>query len=314
MLSAPYFTDIAEGPADGQAHWVKTADGLNIRVANWGQGAQTPLKGTILMFPGRTEYIEKYGPAAVDFLQRGYASVAIDWRGQGLADRTTDNPLLGDVVDFTDYQKDVAALMAHVAALKLPKPYFLMAHSMGGCIGLRALTEGLDVKAAAFSAPMWGIQMAAPMRPIAWAISSLSRRLGFDQSLAPGQTTQGYVARVSFAENTLTSDPDMFAFFQRQLEAHPEMELGGPTLRWLNESLREMAHLSTLPAPLLPCVTALGSDEAIVDSNAIRERMGQWGDGVLQLVENGRHEVLMEKPPMRKTVFDAATALFDKHR
>lgn len=317
MTTAPFFGDIAQGPEGGNAHWVTTSDGLKIRVAHWvpqEKGARDALKGTVLLFPGRTEYIEKYGPAAADFLARGYATVSIDWRGQGIAERTSDNPLLGDVVDFKDYQKDVDALVAHAKTLDLPQSFFLAAHSMGGCIGLRALTRGLPVKAAAFSAPMWGIQMAAPMRPFAWGISSLSRRFGFETSMAPGQTTQSYVARISFAENTLTSDRDMFNFMRDQLSAHPELGLGGPTLRWLNESLLEMRNLAKIPSPSLPCTTFLGSDEAIVDPSAIKTRMPTWTNGTLHMIAGGRHEVMMETPQIRAEVFDAATALFDAHR
>lgn len=317
MENAPFFAEIANGPEGGIAHWVTASDGIKTRVAHWvpaQKGARDALKGTVLIFPGRTEYIEKYGPAAADFLARGYASVAIDWRGQGIADRTSENPLLGDVVDFKDYQKDVAALMAHLSTLDLPQPYYLAAHSMGGCIGLSAVNEGLPVKAAIFSAPMWGILMSPPMRPIAWAISSLSRVLGFETAVAPGQSSENYLVRVGFAENTLTSDRDMFDFMKGQLAAHPELALGGPTLRWLNESLREMRELAQMPSPTLPCTTFLGSDEAIVEPSAIKSRMPTWTNGTLHMLAGGRHETMMETPKIRAEVFDAATALFDAHR
>lgn len=317
MIDAPFFTGIAQGPDGGTANWVTTNDGLNIRVAHWSpvrKGTFAATKGTVLLFPGRTEYIEKYGPAADDFLARGYATVVIDWRGQGLADRTTDNPLLGDVADFKDYQRDVAAMMGHLSTLNLPQPYYLVGHSMGGCIGLRALIEGLPVKAAAFSAPMWGISMTPPLRAIAWMVSGMSRKLGFEEILAPGQNTESYVSRVNFSENTLTSDQDMFDFMGMQTNAHPELELGGPTLRWLNESLREMRTLSEMPPPDVPCLTFLGSEEAIVDPQAIRSYMAKWPNGTLHLLEAGRHEVMMETPEMRKEVFDAIAAHFNLHR
>lgn len=317
MTNAPLFNDIAQAPEGGAAHWVTANDGVNIRVAHWAplkKGAFAAAKGTVLLFPGRTEYIEKYGPAAEDFLTRGYATAIIDWRGQGLADRTTDNPLLGDVVDFKDYQRDVAAMMGHLSSLDLPQPYYLVGHSMGGCIGLRALIEGLPVKAAAFSAPMWGIAMAPPLRPIAWAISSMSRKFGFGESLAPGQSTEGYVNRVNFSDNTLTSDNDMFDFMGMQLDAHPELELAGPTLRWLNEAMRETRGLCETPPPNVPCLTFLGTDEAIVDSKAIHSYMAKWSNGTLHMLKDARHEVMMETPAMRKDVFDAMAAHFNLHR
>ena len=91
-----------------------------------------------MMFPGRTEYIEKYGDCAAEFTGRGFAFLAVDWRGQGLADRLLDDVRVGHVDQFTDYQHDVQATLDLAADLNLPKPWFVIGHSMGGAIGLRA--------------------------------------------------------------------------------------------------------------------------------------------------------------------------------
>ena len=308
MEAAPLYEEIAYGPAGGVAHWLTTSDGLRIRVGHW------PLahaKGTILIFPGRTEFVEKYGMSAQAFQDRGYASLAIDWRGQGIADRMTPNRAIGHVGEFADYQHDVAATITYAEKVGLPRPYFLLAHSMGGCIGLRALHEGLDVQAAMFSAPMWGVQMSAALRPLAWGLSTVSTPLGFDKTIAPGQVEEGYALRCDFAENTLTNDPAMWAMFGDQLRKHPDLGLGGPSLRWLNTSLREMHRLSTLPSPSVPCLTYLGTDEAIVDPFRIRARMKDWPEGTLRVIKGGKHEMLMDLPQMRDMIFDETAAFFD---
>ena len=310
MQDAPLYSQIARGPENGAAHWVTTDDGLRIRVAHWTASAA---KGTVLIFPGRTEYIEKYGPLAQQIVARGFCAVAVDWRGQGLAGRTHPNAAYGDVGAFTDYQRDVAALIDHARALKLPEPFFLLGHSMGGCIGLRALIEGLPVNAAAFSAPMWGIEMDAVTRPFAWTLSTISRYLGFEKRLAPGQELDAYVGRTTFADNTLTSDPDMFAFLQEQMRAQPDLSLGGPSLRWLNEALRETKALSRMPSPQIRCITFLGSDEEIVDPSRIRSRMSAWPQGTLQMFEGAKHEVMMETPAIRNEATDAMLSLFERH-
>jgi lysophospholipase len=307
MQAAPLFDDVAKAPKGGQAHWLQTADGTRIRVAFWtGKG----VRGTVLLFPGRTEYIEKYGLAAGELLARGYATAVIDWRGQGLADRLNAEPLLGHVDQFPDYQHDVAAMLDHVRALGLPEPYHLLAHSMGGCIGLRSLNQGLPVRSAVFSAPMWGIMMSQALRPAAWALSTISTPLRFGTAFAPGQNGDTYVLRVAFADNTLTNDPDMFAYMQTQLRAHPELTIGGPSLHWLNESLREMRRLSQQPSPALPCITYLGEQEAIVDPVRVRQRMAKWEGGTLVMLPRAKHEVMMELPATRNAVFDGAAALF----
>jgi len=306
--AAPLYEEIAGGPAGGAAHWLTTSDGMRIRAGHWNSANA---KGTVLIFPGRTEFVEKYGATAKALQERGYASLAIDWRGQGIADRMTPNRAIGYVGEFADYQHDVAATLAYAEEIGLPRPYFLLGHSMGGCIGLRSLNEGLDVAAVMFSAPMWGVQMAAPLRPVAWGLSAVSTPLGFDQTLAPGQLEEGYALRASFEENTLTNDPDMWALFGKQLQLHPDLGLGGPSLRWLNASLREMHRLSSTPSPRLPCMTYLGTDEAIVDPFRIRARMKNWPDGVLRVIEGGKHEMLMDTPELRTKIFDETAAFFD---
>lgn len=310
MQEAPYYADIAGGPDGGAAHWLTTSDGLRIRVAHWNKA---DAKGTVLIFPGRTEFIEKYGDAAKEFEKRGFASAAIDWRGQGIADRMTSNRAIGHVGEFTDYQYDVAALMAHATELDLPRPYFLVAHSMGGGIGLRALMNGLDVKAAMFSAPMWGMQMSLPVRPFAWVLSTLSLVFGFDKKMVPGQMEDGYVLRENFAANTLTNDPEVWAMLGRQLEAQPDLGLGGPSLRWLNKSLHELRDLSQMPSPATPCLTFLGTDEVIVDPQPIKDRMEAWTNGKLRMFHGGKHEMLMDLPEMRGQVFDETVAFFERH-
>lgn len=308
-LAAPYHADIAGNPS-GLCHWLTCVDGVRIRVGHW------PLKGavgTVLIFPGRTEYIEKYGRCATELAKRGFASVAVDWRGQGIADRLLANRAVGHVDMFEDYQLDVKAMLAHVKSLGLPEPYHLLGHSMGGCIGLRSLNDGLGVQSVAFSAPMWGIKMSPALRPIAWGLSSVSKQLGFSDVFAPGQQAETYVLRATAADNTLTSDSSNFDILQNQLMVQPDLALGGPSLHWLNEALREMRILSQRPSPDVPCVTFLGSDETIVDPARIYERMDNWASGELVFLPDARHEVLMETQAIRTRVFDKAAALFSAH-
>lgn len=307
---APFYDDVADAPADASCVWLTAADGVRLRAAFWREGA----KGTVLLFPGRTEYVEKYGPAARAFATRGYAMATLDWRGQGLADRPLPDHMAGHVADFTDYQKDVTALAALARAEGLPEPFYLVAHSMGGAIGLRALLNGLPVKAAAFSAPMWGIKIQPVLRPVAWVLSSLASALGQGHLYVPSTRQKTYVIVTSFADNMLTRDPDMYAFMQRQALVHPDLTLGGPTHQWLHEALRECHALAALPSPALPCLTALGTLERIIDTGPVHRRMARWPGATFDIVPGSEHEVMMEKPAVRTRFYDRTAALFDASR
>ena len=308
--AAPFFAELSDGPGDGRAWWADTADGTRIRLGLWRpEGAN----GTVFLFPGRTEYIEKYGRAARDLASRGLATFAIDWRGQGLADRLVDDEMAGHVMHFTDYQHDVRAMVAAAEELDLPKPWHLLAHSMGGCIGLRAAMEGLPVASCVFSGPMWGIQMSDALRPVAWSLSWSSKRLGIGHRYAPGTAGGSYVLSEPFETNKLTRDRAMYDYMIDHLNAQPELGLGGPSLHWLHEALMETRALARKPSPDLPCLTIMGSDEEIVDVTRIRQRMAAWPNGRLEVIEGGRHEVMMDDPDTRAAVFDMMGNFFEQH-
>lgn len=303
---APFLADVAEGPEGAQAWWARTEDGTRIRVGVWPRGQ----RGTVLMFPGRTEYVEKYGRLATDMAAAGYGMVAVDWRGQGLADRPQHRRDMGHVVSFDEYREDVAATRAVLEALEVPRPWLLIGHSMGGAIGLRALHDGLAVGSAAFTAPMWGIAMSPFMRTIAGVVMGLAGPLGLDKSFAP---TTGPAKAMEFEDNPLTSDRDQFDYMSRQVATHPELALGGPSIRWVQAALRETEALLEMPAPPVPALTLLGARERIVEPGAIRQRMEDWPGGRLEVIEGAEHEVLMEAPALRGPAIAAILAWFAEH-
>ncbi|WP_170788494.1 alpha/beta fold hydrolase [Ruegeria lacuscaerulensis] len=305
---APLFEDVAGAPAGGQAHWLNTTDNVRIRVAHW--QPETNSSGTVFMFPGRTEYIEKYGDTASEFVGRGFAFLTIDWRGQGLADRLLDDPRVGHVDTIPDYQKDVQAALNLAIELDLPKPWHLIGHSMGGAIGLRAVIESDHFATCAFTGPMWGIFFTPLMKPLSRLTAYWGPRLGLGEKTPPTTSLESYVLSQPFEGNVLTRDPAMYKMMQDQLNAHPELTLGAPSTIWLREALDECAWLMDQPAPKTPCLTFLGTHEQIVDRKAIRARMANWPSGTLVEIPDGEHEVLMEAPEVRGPVFDQLAAHF----
>lgn len=312
--AAPLRNDLAEGPEGGRAFWVKAADGVRLRFGHWPGTEMGGSRGTVFLFPGRTEYVEKYGRLAGDLAQRGYGMLAIDWRGQGLADRLLPDRMVGHVRQFGDYQLDVEAVVVAAAALALPKPWVLMTHSMGGCIGLRSLLRRMPVIAAAFSAPMWGIGIKPHLRPGAWMVSTLAPLVGKGGAYAPGTGPGIYVLDAPFADNSLTTDPDMYAYMGRQVAGCPDLALGGPSMTWLNQSLREMRRLGSGPLPATPTMVGLGSLERIVDPAAVRAVMARWPAAEFLEFAGSEHEIIMEIPATRARFLDAAVALFERSR
>jgi lysophospholipase len=298
---APLRADLAEGPPQGRAIWLRATDGVRTRLALWpAPGASA----TALILPGRTEYCEKYGPVVRGLVAAGLAVAVIDWRGQGLADRLTPDAMLGHVSDFAEYQLDLDAAVATLAGLaalgEIPPLLHLLGHSMGGAIGLRALHRGLGIASATFSAPMWGIaRPGLPSGLLRWLTGGLGQiGLGAHHVPGPGGGPASYVATARYEGNVLTRDPVRFAALKSHLRTEPRFGLGGPSIAWVNAALRECRALAALPSPPIPALTLLGSLEAVVDPAAIRARMAHWPGGRLETVQGGRHEVLMDPPQL----------------
>ncbi len=310
MQTAPLHDDVADAPPGGAAWWLTTSDGVRIRAAVWSPAPTATAAGTVLVFPGRTEYAEKYGQVARAYTRAGYAVLVVDWRGQGLSDRALPDRRLGHVAHFGDYQRDVAAVLDLARLHDLPAPWFLVAHSMGGCIGLRALHAGLPVRAAAFSAPMWRIGFSAWEWPIAWGTGLTAPLLGLGNRLTPGELIDHLVVTGPFEDNDITTDRTMWDYIKSQADRYPDLALGGPTLSWLRAALLETARLSRRAPPELPAVTFLGGNESIVSGAAIRQLMARWPGGRLVEVPGAEHEIMMERPEVRQSFFETSMALF----
>ncbi|MCA2013848.1 alpha/beta hydrolase [Cereibacter sphaeroides] len=297
-------------PDHGRAFWLAAADGVKTRLAFWAMPAGG--KGHVMILPGRTEYIEKYGLVVRDLAAAGWGAFVIDWRGQGLADRAFDDGLLGHVGDFAEFQLDLEAALAAAETLAPgPKPW--LAHSMGGCIATRGLMRGLTPPAAAFSAPMLGLANDPGQLKALKLVAGLARPFGLDRRYAPTTGPSFGIATMGFEGNNLTTDPEQYARMKAQILAEPRFGLGGPSLRWMGAALREMAELAALPSPAVPALFGLGSDEAIVNPSAIRDRVGRWPGVEFAEYPGGRHELLMERKEIRADFLSRVVVLFDRY-
>jgi lysophospholipase len=311
MERAPFHQLPGDPLVPARAYWLHADDGVRLRVACW-ETARAAAEGSVLLFPGRTEYVEKYAPIARKLTDAGYHVLAIDWRGQGASDRLQTDPRPGHVGAFADYQRDVVEMVLAAEELGLPRPWHLLAHSMGGCIGLAALEADLPVTSAVFSAPMWGINLRRLQHGVALGIAYLAGRIGRGGLPAPGSggMRSTYVLDEAFSANLLTRDAGEWTRLVREADAWPDLTIGGATYDWVSRALNECTRLSHISSPDLPMLVTLGSEERIVSGQAIRDRAARWPQADLLEIPGARHEVMLEAAPMRQLFLDAALARF----
>lgn len=305
--AAPFHQLPGDPRPPARAFFVTAQDGVRLRLALWAGRAAS---STVLLFPGRTEYVEKYAPVAARLTAEGHAVLAVDWRGQGMSDRLLSDPRTGHVADFAAYQADMGAMTDAAAALDLPRPWHLLAHSMGGCIGLAALNLGLPVRSAVFSAPMWGIHHPPLPRPVVVGLAGAARRAGQGPRPAIGSGGGGtFVLDAPFRGNALTGDAAQWARLVAEAGAWPHLTLGGASYQWIGAAMAECRRLAALPSPRLPALIGLGALERVVSPAAIRSRAARWPEARLVELPGARHELMFESPPVPDHFLDAALAL-----
>jgi lysophospholipase len=286
--------------------YFQSSDGLRIR---WGCLPAPPSssRGTVVLLNGRTEYLEKYAETAADLNQRGFAVYSMDWRGQGLSDRLTPNRLKGHVGRFRDYLDDLGHLV-RMAQHHGPPPYLLMGHSMGGHIGIRYLREyGHPFTRAVLTSPMIDIELPAVPRKLLPIYVKLAGRLGFGQAFTPGGAAYEHKDRI-FDDNPLTSDPVRFQRRLAELDAHPQLALGGVTYGWLQaafDSIERVTAPGYARGLTLPLLIVRATEERIVSLAAQQCFCRQAPDCRLVDIPEARHEVLVETDSKRRLFWEA---------
>lgn len=291
-------------PSGAVSGTIETEDGRHIRFARWRPTARRNV-GTVCVFTGRAEFIEKYFETVSDLRRRGFNVAIIDWRGQGGSDRAQKNPAKGHVDDFEEYERDVAALMTQIVLPDCPPPYFALGHSMGGCVLLGLATQpGGWFERIVMTAPM--VQIPQGSRGL-FFLSEMLALAGFGSLFVPGGTSKPTNA-VAFAGNPFTGDPVRLERVNELVRAEPRLGLGAPTIGWLNAAGKAMARLQD-PAygysVRTPVLIVAAGDDKVVSTRAI-ERLAVHMRGAKHLVIPGaRHEILMERDSVRELFWAA---------
>ena len=263
-------------PSGGTVGSFRGYDGAELRYARW-DATRMPRRGTVCLFGGRAEFIEKYFEVIADLRRRGFAVATMDWRGQGGSQRMLSNPRKGYVRGFWEYDRDLIRFMKDIVLPDCPPPFIGLGHSMGGNILLRNATmPGLWFERIVLTAPM-----------IAIAESCLGTTPIARRGLRRGCLAAGAVDRLcgrrlrrarsrsqKFEGNSLTSDYERWVRNKAVLDLAPSLGLGSPTVGWLRAALRSCRHiaLAGFPARInVPLLMFAAGNDTVVSTRAIED-------------------------------------------
>jgi lysophospholipase len=301
-------------PENFVAGALTTPDGVALRFARWQPPAGR--RGTVCIFQGRGEWIEKYFETVRDLRSRGFAVATFDWRGQGLSERGLRDRHKGFVRDFSEYDTDLETFMREIVLPDCPPPLFAIGHSTGATMLIRAAYRGHRwFDRVVLTAPLIGLA-GAGASPNARVTVRLLRLAGFGAMYVPGGAATVMETR-PFAGNILTSDPVRYARNLAVLEAEPKLALGRPTIAWVDaaframRAIREPGYAAHIRQPIL--IMSAGLD-VVVSNAAIEDFASLLRTGSHLVVVGARHELFMEQDRFRSQLWAAFDAFVPGER
>lgn len=286
-------------PAGARVHSWTAPDGWELRAFAWPADTPTP-RGSILFQGGRGDIFEKYLEAFDHWHAQGWTITSFDWRGQGGSGRLTPSKNCGHIDDFGRFVTDLRAFYAEWEAAT-PGPHVVMAHSMGGHIVLRAMTEGaIRPDAAVLVAPMLGF-----ITPFGAALGERIAKLmgGVGDSSRPAWKGNEKPYTTETRQNLLTYDLDRYADELWWQQANPQNVTGPPSWRWVIEGFKSMRELRANPALKtmdVPVLMLVAENDGLVEAKAALAVGPRLPDvRIVRFGKESAHEILREADKVR---------------
>lgn len=286
-------------------------NGVKVRYALWSRTGEQR-RGTVCLFGGRKDFIEKYFETVTDLRRRGFSVAAMDWRGQGGSDRLLKNPRKCHIDDFSDYDKDLRQFMNEIVLADCPAPFFGLGHAMGAHILLRsAQTKMCWFDRLVLTSPMIDLEPQLMELSVHRFIIEAGMLLGLGDLFLPGGSSKLRETE-QFDDAKPTSDKVRFERIQDLLNTTPQLGLGAPTIGWMHAASRSIMLINepTFAAKLkVPLLIIAPSNDRMVSMRATERFASRVKGSHLVVVAGARHEILQERDTFR----DQFWAAFDAY-
>jgi lysophospholipase len=299
----PHFGTLSTGD-------IQNAQGLHIRFHYTMKSSATK---TILILPGRSEPAMKYAELVYDLDSPEVNIFVLDHQGQGESDRVLPDTQKGHVVNFQDYVNDVALFMKKIVLREARNTQLLLlAHSMGGPIGVHYLAQNPNVFQKAFlNAPMLKINTKPYAEIIAKIYSMFLIKTGKKNEYAPGKGP--YVLdEDTFEKNAVTHSEVRFETNKGLFRDFPYLIVGGPTVNWVYTSLKATAKIQYLgPKINIPIFMLQSGHDEYVKNDRLDSFCTKARDCKKVLYPQAFHEILQEKDEIRNDALNHIRKFFD---
>ena len=253
-----------------------------------------------------------------DLLARNFSIAIMDWQGQGGSYRFNDDNTrqhsMGFEHDIEDFEQFLTILDERKIGQTDKK--VIIGHSMGGHLALRYILDNPDTVAGAILiAPMLDINIPPQFKYIASGLISTMLFLGQGNKHVPemGPWTPEAYEKI---KPLISSDEKRRSLLGQYYENDPQLQCGGVTWNWLEEAMRSNSYINktadTTSADI-PILFALAENEQVVVNEAAVRIANKLPNAVLEVIKDSQHSIHMERPPIRKALWNAIDCFTQKH-
>ena len=270
-------------------------------VLRWGHLPVAGARAQCVLVGGFGEFIEKQFETVRDLAARGIEVWCLDWRGQGRSIRPRHLPTRPRARNFRRDAADLAAFA--VAKLTAPLPRLLVAHSMGGAIGLICLRRNPKLFAAAIlSSPMLGLRIGKVPPTLLRCITAPARVAGLGVCFLPG-AGKWRASRIPSPERSrISTDAERCRLRHAWFSADPSLRLDEATYGWLDSALALIARIQKpifLAGVHTPVLIGTPERELVVSPVAQRRAARLLPDCTLVELTESKHDPFLERDAIR---------------
>lgn len=281
-------------------------------------------RANVTLLTGWSECFLKYADIIKTMYELGFNIYTYDHQSQGLSGRWLAESQSTYIEDFDDYVEDLLFFQTYVvnkdASGDLEKrlPCYLLAHSMGGLVGLMAMARQPSLFARC--------AMTAPMIRNKCGMKSLDYQYPLPQELVFWLTrfmhfiTMGSAHSIGFdierPENPLklgvtTYDIDHLHDWQLLRRRYPHIMSTCVTNDWTLAAIKGQKKFHTMFRRVRTNTLIIGaSDDRFVHNRALKKFVKDAPNALLLHAPDACHELLFEKPAVRDATVKACLDLF----
>ncbi|WP_051688695.1 alpha/beta hydrolase [Butyrivibrio sp. AE2032] len=268
-------------------------------------------KGAVVIVHGMAEFFGKYREYIWYLFKAGYKVFFLEQRGHGYSEGKAPEH---DVIYIDNYSTYVSDLDCFIETVVKPNTtgleLFLIAHSMGGCIGTLYLESHPDTfKAAILSSPMLKMK-SDNYNPLVKSLIGLYALLsGKSKKLAPNQK---HFSPTPKFEGCSALSRARFDYQFNQRIADPHYQISSASFGWAVASMKATDKaIKDADKLKLPVTVMTAGQDHLISSEGYKAFKAKVPQADIHHYENSRHEIFNADDDSRKRYFADVISTLD---